>query len=402
MNTYSRITPEGTRDILFEECRARREIQTRLARVFSLRGYHEVITPGIEYYDLFDLPGASIPQQEMYKSTDNGGRLIVFRPDSTLPIARMAAARLQSYRRPVRLYYCQNIFRNRPDLSGRNDESAQMGIELMGASGRRADLEVISAAVDALGACAEDFRLEIGHARFFKVLADRLTVSEEKKEQIRSTIESKNYAALDELLNPLGESDAVEAMKNLPRLFGGEEVLKAAERYCTDAESAAMLDELKALYGSLRRLGLGDKLMVDLGLVQRNDYYTGVVFSAYVQDQGDAVLFGGRYDSLLEKFDAPMPAVGFAVDVDAIASQLLEKQVFSGPQAEVLVHGDEGYEIEAQKQIGLLTEQGVACVNSVFGSFEESLAYAKELGIRKILRVGSHTVACNENGEVMV
>ena len=37
--------------------------------------------------------------------------------------------------------------------------------------------------------------------------------------------------------------------------------------------------------------------MVDLGLVQRNDYYTGVVFSAYVHQHGDAVLLGG-HDSL--------------------------------------------------------------------------------------------------------
>ena len=152
MKPYSKVTPEGTRDILFEECRAQRRAQERLTRVFTARGYHEVITPGLEYFDVFDLPGAAIPQQEMYKTTDNHGRLLVFRPDSTLPIARMAASRLQNQQRPLRLYYNQSVYRNSPDLSGRSDESAQMGIELLSASGLRADLEAISTAVAAVSA----------------------------------------------------------------------------------------------------------------------------------------------------------------------------------------------------------------------------------------------------------
>ena len=182
MRTYSKVTPEGTRDLLFEECSARREAQAKLSRLFSLRGYREVITPGLEYFDVFNLPGAAIPQQEMYKCTDNHGRLLVFRPDTTLPIARMAASRLQGHKKPLRFYYCQNIYRNRPDLSGRSDETAQMGIELMGAGGLRADLEAIATAVAALSACVEDFRVEIGHARFFQVLADQLPVTPGVKE----------------------------------------------------------------------------------------------------------------------------------------------------------------------------------------------------------------------------
>ena len=50
MRTNSKITPEGTRDLLFEECRARREVQARLCKVFTLRGYREVTTPGLEYF----------------------------------------------------------------------------------------------------------------------------------------------------------------------------------------------------------------------------------------------------------------------------------------------------------------------------------------------------------------
>lgn len=387
MRTYSRVTPEGARDILFEECRGHREVQRRLTWAFSLRGYREVMTPGLEYYDVFSLPGAVLPQREMYKTTDNRGRLVVFRPDSTLPIARMAASRLQGQQKPLRLYYNQSIYRNRPDLSGRNAENAQMGVELMGAGGLGADLEVISLAAQALEACAPGFRMELGHAGLFRVLADRLPVSAEQKEELRATIEAKNYAALEELLEPLGQEPAAEAIRRLPRLFGGEEALEEAGRWCADGEAGEMLGYLRKVYTALQKLGLGDRLMVDLGLVQRNDYYTGVVFSAYVPRHGAAVLMGGRYDALCEKFGDPMPAVGFAVDVDACAV-LLEDSMEQEPVPAVLVYGEPGFETEAESAISLLTRQGRMCELSLHESREQAERYAREAGILRLVLVG--------------
>ena len=387
MKTYSKITPEGTRDLLFEECRARREVQVRLSRLFTLRGYREVLTPGLEYFDVFNLPGAAIPQQEMYKCTDNHGRLLVFRPDSTLPIARMAASRLQGQEKPLRFFYSQTVYRNRPDLSGRSDESAQMGIELMGMGGLGADLEAITVAVRALSACVPDFRMEIGHARFFQALAEQLPLSLEEKEALRDTIESKNYAALSELLDPLGDLPAARAMAQLPRLFGGEEALQEAGKWFQDGETREILEELQRLYQALGELGLGGRLMVDLGLVQRNDYYTGVVFSAYVHQHGDAVLMGGRYDSLCEKFGDPMPAVGFSLDLDAVAELQPAAQEGEAP-VKALVFGEPGYEIHGLKLVDTLTSQGTLCENSLFSTEEETVLNARSRGIPKVYLVG--------------
>ena len=143
---------------------------------------------------------------------------------------------------------------------------------------------------------------------------------------------------------------------------------------------------MRTLYTALSSLGLDDRLMVDFGLVQRNDYYTGVVFSAYVENYGDAVLMGGRYDTLLKQFDAPMPAIGFAANVDALASVLLDDgRIESVPTPDVLVHAESGAEIKAQMKIRELTANGKICESSVFDTVDEAERYAKRRGIPAVI-----------------
>ncbi len=381
MKKWNKITPEGTNDLLFEECIARRYVENELNEVFSSHGFNEVVTPGLEFYDVF----SGIEQEVMYKMTDKQGRLVVMRPDSTMPIARLAATRLQALPKPIRLFYTQPIYRNNPGLTGRSDETAQTGIELLGAGGIRADLEVIVTAMEALGKCLPNFRLEIGHAGFFRALAEQLPITDDVREDIRKTIESKDYAALNSILDGLEDSRQVSAMRKLPRLFGGEEVFAEAAPFCNDTKSKETIAYLHEIYRALTQRGLRNQIIVDLGLVQRNDYYTNIVFSAYVEEFGDAVLLGGRYDRLLGNFDLPMPAIGFAINVDAIANIMLEKhKIHAAAPVDIFVHGEAGFEMKALEYTTKLVEQGYRCESSVFETRELAKEYAKIRGIQRI------------------
>ena len=127
-------TPEGTRDRLFAECMGRRQVQERLIRLFCQRGYREVSTPETEFYDLFARSGSAIPQEQMVQVFDQSGKLCVMRPDSTTPIARVAATKLRALPLPQRLYYDQTVYRAGPAHSGGNRELPQCGVELIGAA----------------------------------------------------------------------------------------------------------------------------------------------------------------------------------------------------------------------------------------------------------------------------
>lgn len=389
MKKNLRNTPEGTRDLLFEECLARREAESILADLFIRRGFSEVMTPGIEFYDVFDAGQPVLPPENMYKLTDAKGRLLVMRPDSTMPIARLTATRLKDAPMPLRLYYTQDVYHLNHGLTGHNDQEFQAGIELIGAKGERADLEVIALAARSLQLChIEDFRIEIGHVDFFHSLVGELDVDEEVQDSIRTYVEVKNYAALNDLLDTLEPSDTVDAIRSLPRLFGGEEVLEAAAPLCHNARTREALDYLASLYKKLKQLGL-DQVMIDLGLVHRNEYYTGVIFRGYIQGSGDTVLSGGRYDNLIRQFGSDLPATGFGINVDSLTKVMIESgKVGKLKSPEVIVHALKGYETEALNKVGELCYQGTLCEFSTFETLSETMEYAKKRHIPKIIVVG--------------
>ena len=111
---FDRITPEGTKDLLFAECQAQNQVMDRIREVFESAGYHQVVTPGFEFYDVFSANTMYYPQETMYKLMDHKGRLMVARPDSTNPIARIKATRLKGCPLPLRLYYSQTVYRQNP------------------------------------------------------------------------------------------------------------------------------------------------------------------------------------------------------------------------------------------------------------------------------------------------
>lgn len=413
MYEFDMITPEGTGDLMFSQCNARRMLSDCLTGMYRSRGYGEVKTPTIEFFNLFHCKSAYFPEEEMYKLIDKKGRLLVIRPDCTVPIARLVATRLQNALKPLRLYYNQNVLRVNPDLRGRSNEMQQVGVEVIGASSYQSDLEIIETAAHSLDmvckksglskSCPEDsasdFRVEICHIGFFKTLISALDVGEGEREQIRRYIEYKNFAMLNDVLEKydskkLSETkdpkqtlsrQASNALKMLPRLFGDKKVIRQAKELFPQDDAIEILDYLERLYDSLEQLGLSGKIIVDLGLVNQADYYTGVIFRGYLHGEGFEVLSGGRYDSLTEDFGSSLPATGFAIFVDRLAKQVLDKQPLSFENhTNILIHSNTEYMVEALKHLESMENSGEICEISLFENKEQSLSYAQEKGISEV------------------
>ena len=320
MNRYQISTPEGTRDLLFKPARRLRAVEQRVRQSLEDRGYSEVITPAIEYYDVFAQANPAVGQENMLKIVDRAGRICVARPDNTTPIARIAATRLEGAELPVRLYYSQKVFRSIAEGHGHKSEFLQVGAELIGSDGLEADLDILTAAFSALEqAEAGSFRIELGHAEIYKALIEALDVDEQTAEDIRRLIENKSFAALGDALAPYQGSAAYQALCAMPQLFGGVEVLDQVEHMTGNMRVLAAVAYLRRVYTALEQAGFGESVIIDLGLVHEMDYYTGIMFRGYLGGAGAAILAGGRYNALCAKFGRDLPAAGFGIDVERIA-----------------------------------------------------------------------------------
>lgn len=289
----------------------------------------EVSSPALEFYDVFTSANSSIEQERTYKLFDRMGRIMVLRPDMTIPVVRIAATKLKDTVYPLRLCYSGNIFRSNEIWDGKNNEITQSGVEILGVNNSKTDFEIIALAVETLiAAGVYNFEIEIGQAEFFKGIIENLNFDDYEIEKLRQLVENKNSSAIREFLNGknLNNDDSdIKVLKSLPELFGKVEILDMARKMTSNKRALKALDNIEDIYNKIEKIGLHDYVSIDLGMVQHIHYYTGLIFKGYSSKSGCEILSGGRYDKLASEFGQDIPSVGFAVNVDEVM-QVLNKQ----------------------------------------------------------------------------
>jgi ATP phosphoribosyltransferase regulatory subunit len=66
--------PYGTRDFLPKDAKVKREIESKLAKNFSLWGYDEIVTPTIEYVDTLTINNRSGIETHLFKFFDKNNK----------------------------------------------------------------------------------------------------------------------------------------------------------------------------------------------------------------------------------------------------------------------------------------------------------------------------------------
>ncbi|MBE6548130.1 MAG: hypothetical protein E7667_04550 [Ruminococcaceae bacterium] len=324
--------PAGSRDLIYEEAIATRQIEDTLLSLFYKLGYKPVATPVLEYYTTFNHDKNDIKEESIFRFSDMDGRTLVLRPDNTSPVARVALSKLKDEELPLLLCYSQDVFRNRTAFHAKRSQMLQAGVEIIGGDSKEEDLRCIFTALESLKASGNGAKLEIGHALFFETLALECGLDGDDVENLRTYIAAKNsgeYPFTTALKNP----KAVELAGKLQRLYGSSDVISEARILAEGNRGACrILDEIERIINIFTQAGYGDMLLVDLGIVQKIEYYTGIVFRGYVDGIGEAVLSGGRYDSLLEAFGSDMSACGFGLNISALA----ELSSYSLPETQKL------------------------------------------------------------------
>lgn len=330
MNEKLLHTPEGVRDVYDVECRKKRKMLDALHHVMELYCYHDIETPTFEYFDIFNRDKGSARSNEMYKFFDRENNTLVLRPDMTPSIARCVAKYYADEVLPLRLCYEGNTYKNIHNLQGKLKENTEIGGELVNDDSSAADAEIIATVIDCfLASGLTEFQIEVGNVNFFKGLVKEAGIDSDTENHLREFIQNKNSFGLTEYVKTLHVDTKIQdAFKNFDSLFGGMDMLERARGLVHNDISLEAIDRMEKLYQALSYYGYEQYIGFDLGMLSMYEYYTGIIFRGYTYGTGDAIVKGGRYNTLLRQFGKDAPAVGFGFNVDelllAIARQKIE------------------------------------------------------------------------------
>ncbi|HET7288410.1 MAG TPA: ATP phosphoribosyltransferase regulatory subunit [Pyrinomonadaceae bacterium] len=319
----SRI-PAGMRYYIGAEARLRRTVEDVAMSVFEGWNYEEVITPSVDYYDLFEQGMGQREAQRGFRFTDNDGRLLALRPDVTSSVARMAATLLSERPRPLRFCYAAPVFRQQAQSPAEwRRENTQLGCELIGAGGKPADLEILRLAAEILSRLNLQSRycITINNVEIFNGVAAQMNLTPAAREQFRRLIDTRAASELQQFLQDYDSREG-HAFSQPTQLTGTRTVIQTARHLIANARSIAALDSLDELWTEIESLGLQNSFEIDLGNVSSLDYYTGLSLKIFVHGAGTSVGRGGRYDGLTGSFGRAEPAVGFVLNLDALTEVL--------------------------------------------------------------------------------
>ena len=303
---------KGTHDILPSESRKWQELEKIVRDACSLHGYGEIRTPIIEKTPLFQRSvgqETDIVTKEMYSWDDRDGANITLRPELTASVARsFVQHNLGIQNATQRLYYLGPLFRRERPQKGRQRQFHQFGVEAFGSVYPEQDAEIISIAWHILSKCGlgDDVKLHLNslgseecRIKYIDSLKDFISPNINKFSKTSQRRFSKNTLRI---LDTKSEHEKI-ILKNAPQIAD----------YLTDEDT----DHFNQLQNYLTALKI--PFEINQKLVRGLDYYSRTVFEFTTSALGsqDALLGGGRYDTLVERLGGkPTPGIGFAAGME--------------------------------------------------------------------------------------
>ncbi len=310
---------KGIKDILPEETPRWRFIEDTARRWALCYGYQEIRIPIFELTALFARSiGAAtdIVEKEMYTFPDRDGTSLTLRPEGTAGTVRAFIEHNRAAEPlPQKYFYIGPMFRHERPQAGRLRQFHQFGVESLGTSDPRVDVEAIALLWRLLSDLGlPDLTLEINslgsvgdRAAYKPILLTFLAQQEASLcANCRRRMETNPLRVLDCKM-----PECRTATESAPKL--------------TDhlaPEARAHFDQVLA---GLQAIGVPYKL--NPRLVRGLDYYCLTSFEITSTHLGaqNAVGAGGRYDGLVETLGGPsVPAIGFAVGLERVSLMLPE------------------------------------------------------------------------------
>lgn len=331
--------PSGFRDFVNDDARRRLKLMSMISNVFQSFGFNPLETPVLENLNIL-LGGGGGEENEklIFKILKRGDKLTEalksqdenqiadfgLRFDMTVPLSRVVALHRGQLQLPWKVFHMGPVWRADRPQKGRFREFIQCDVDIVGAKGVGAEIEVIQAVVSALHCVgASGFELRINDRRLIQAVGAKFGFTGQKLDQFAILLDKKDKVEFQELVSELKELAGAELPKELLAIMEGQLTLDLAAEYCPDAVS-----DLRAITSTVEELKLPlSRVVFDPSLVRGMGYYTGPVFELRHSSAGYSFGGGGRYDRLIGRLsNQDIPACGFSIGFERLVLLLAEKE----------------------------------------------------------------------------
>ena len=330
-------TPAGVRDSFGSEYYDKQEAVRRIAERIHLYGYRDIQTPSFEYFDVFSNEIGTTSSRELYKFFDSEGNTLALRPDFTPSVARCTAKYFMDEEAPIRFTYQGSTFINTLNLQGKRKESTQMGAELMNDASPEADGEMLSLLIECLlDNGLTEFQISVGNVEYFRGLCESLHMDSELEMDLREEFSGKNYYAAENILRKEGYSRSErDLFLRMQYFMNTEQELIKARDAAPGERAGNAVQRLIDVWNVVDAYGFSRYINIDLSLLSKYHYYTGIIFKGYTYGTGEPVASGGRYDQLLKQFGKNAPAVGFMLSIDSLMEAMRRQHIKGADTPEI-------------------------------------------------------------------
>ena len=340
--------PQGTEGIYLEEAFKHSRIVRSIEDLFIRWGYLPAKVPIFDFFDTYrDLIDERVADS-IYRLIDRDGDLQMLRSDITLFLAKQVGLGLQEQDLPLRVSYADSILRHQDSEDISRNEFFQVGAEMIGLHGIRADAEILALLSEILLLLdMRDVYIHLGSRRLFDAASRKADtpVGKGERQSIVDGIETRDARALLEAWTAAGLEEEARWLTDLflhidePRSL--TEIIASVPE--TDGKCEEMrkeLHHLSRLSSIIEQLFPGLPLRIDLSEIGSQAYYTGIVFQVYAAGADRAIASGGRYDELLGHFGNPIPSVGFSMFLRKAEPLIGRADRFSVPEAGYIENDD--------------------------------------------------------------
>jgi len=312
------LLPAGMQDGLPPEAALEAKTAELLMAQFDAWGYSRVKPPLMEFEEnLLFGTGQAVSNQAFRVQDPVSKRMLALRPDMTMQVARIAQSRLSNSPRPLRLAYAGQVARVQSSQLRPERQFGQVGVELIGASGPAADIEVVLMAAEALDAAGvKNLSIDLGLPTLCPAVTKDLDLDETTRATLTTALDRKDAAGLQALAGVLGNDVAQTLISMLAAL--GPAPLAIAKLDAIDLPSAAAEQRahLKAVIEGVLAARPGLTLTVDPVEGRGFEYHTGVTFALFSRSVMGELGRGGRYEAgSLETHEA---ATGLTLFMDTV------------------------------------------------------------------------------------